>query len=631
MDPLSASEYGAALEALRAVGLVDDGTRYPLITLDEPEKAEVWAWRPGTAAPRAIPRSARITVKKGPRTFEARVDLARRAVLTWTEVEGVQPTIFAGEGARAVRLTQADPGWRAAMAKRGLTRTEDVVCTPLSVGNFGRAEAVTRRLLKVVCFDARGSRNYWARPIEGVVAVVDLDGNRVTRVTDSGVRPIPEPAELDPESVGPLRPAAKPVASAGIKGTNFTTDGHVVSWQNWRFHVKLDPRLGPVISTVRYRDGGELRPVLYQGSLSELFVPYMDPDAAWYFRTYLDAGEFNLGISAVPLKPGIDCPEGARFMNAVFASPSGQPFGRARAACVFERDLGDVAWRHLDWLCGTDEARKSSELVVRFVAAVANYDYVFDWRFGLDGGIMVAVGATGVEQVRAVDSKTAGQPGHSGDTRTGTLVAPHTLAVNHSHFFAFRLDLDVDGPRNSFGVDRLVSKRLDDGGPRKSIWVVEQTRPASEAEARLQIDWARPALWRVFSAARSNALGYPTSFELVPGVNSVPLLTPEDAPRRRAGFIDHHLWVTPYSSDERYAAGAYPNQSRGNDGLPAWSAADRPIEDRDIVLWYTLGLQHFVRAEDWPVLPLVWRSFQLRPFNFFDRNPALDLPASPSR
>ena len=81
----------------------------------------------------------------------------------------------------------------------------------------------------------------------------------------------------------------------------------------------------------------------------------------------------------------------------------------------------------------------------------------------------------------------------------------------------------------------------------------------------------------------------------------------------------------------------YPNQSKGGDGLPAWTQANRPIKNTDIVLWYTIGLHHMVRAEDWPVLPTVWHEFELRPFDFFERNPAfgpakmtMRSPGSPS-
>jgi len=108
--------------------------------------------------------------------------------------------------------------------------------------------------------------------------------------------------------------------------------------------------------------------------------------------------------------------------------------------------------------------------------------------------------------------------------------------------------------------------------------------------------------------------------------NSASLLLPEDYPQRRAGFTAHALWLTPQRDDEVYAAGEYTSQSRGEDGLPAWSAADRPIEGADIVAWYTLGMHHVVRAEDWPVMPTIWHSFEIRPFDFFARNPALDLP-----
>jgi primary-amine oxidase len=73
----------------------------------------------------------------------------------------------------------------------------------------------------------------------------------------------------------------------------------------------------------------------------------------------------------------------------------------------------------------------------------------------------------------------------------------------------------------------------------------------------------------------------------------------------------------------------YPTLSRPGAGLPQWTAANRSIEDTDIVLWYTLGMHHVVRAEDWPVMPVAWHSFELRPFDFFSENPALRLPRVP--
>jgi primary-amine oxidase len=83
--------------------------------------------------------------------------------------------------------------------------------------------------------------------------------------------------------------------------------------------------------------------------------------------------------------------------------------------------------------------------------------------------------------------------------------------------------------------------------------------------------------------------------------------------------------VTPYSPRERFAAGDYPNQHAGGDGLPAWVAQRRSIEDTDIVVWYTFGLHHLPRTEDWPVMPVHAIGFMLKPFGFFDENPALDV------
>jgi primary-amine oxidase len=127
-----------------------------------------------------------------------------------------------------------------------------------------------------------------------------------------------------------------------------------------------------------------------------------------------------------------------------------------------------------------------------------------------------------------------------------------------------------------------------------------------------------------------NAVGEPVGYRLVPHGNVAALASADASIAKRAGFMTKHLWVTPYDDRERHAAGDFPAQHPG-DGLPAWTAADRPIEDTDVVVWYTLGSHHAPRPEDWPVMPVSSAGFLLQPVGFFDRNPALDAPPSTPR
>ena len=137
--------------------------------------------------------------------------------------------------------------------------------------------------------------------------------------------------------------------------------------------------------------------------------------------------------------------------------------------------------------------------------------------------------------------------------------------------------------------------------------------------------------WRVVNESSHNGLGQPVGYKLVPTMSTPTMLaSPESSVGKRAGFARHNLWVTPYASDERRAAGEFPNQHAGGDGLPAWTAADRPLTDTDVVLWYTFGVTHFVRPEDWPVMPVEYTGFMLMPVGFFDRNPALDVAPTSS-
>ena len=99
----------------------------------------------------------------------------------------------------------------------------------------------------------------------------------------------------------------------------------------------------------------------------------------------------------------------------------------------------------------------------------------------------------------------------------GRFVDKHIVAVNHDHYFNFRIDLDVDGPVNRFVADRLVTKTLPEDHPRRSVWVREAKHLGTQSEGMLDIDLKKPALWRVLSTTEKNHVGYPTSYQLRPG------------------------------------------------------------------------------------------------------------------
>jgi primary-amine oxidase len=520
--------------------------------------------------------------------------------------------------------------FRAALRKRGITDLATVQCWGVTPGYFGRPEERSRRLAQVSCEDRHGVFNSMGRPIGGLFAVVDLAESKVLRVVDTGAVPIPGGrADFDADSIGPPREPTTPIAVEQPRGPGFSVDGSEVSWQKWTFRFRIEARRGVVVSLVRYADGDRARSVMYEGGLSELFVPYMDPAVGWYNLTYLDLGDYGSGGLPRGLQEGTECPANSVFFDSLVADDRGMPRRVPRTACLFERLDGQVAWTHAER--GAAEARARRDLVLRWIATIGNYDYVFDWVFRQDGSINVGVGATGIVVVKAVQGRSASEQPSAGarDDAYGRFVAENTVAVNHDHFFCFRLDLDVDGTANSLVVDRLATRRLPQESARRSVWVVEPRTAARESQAQLDVHRDGEAYWRVASAGSRGPLGYPTSYELRPGHGAASLLLPEDYPQQRAGFTQHALWVTPQRDDEVYAAGEHTPQSRGGEGLPSWTVADRPVEATDIVVWYTLGMHHVVRAEDWPVMPTVWHSFELRPFDFFSRNPALDLPRKP--
>jgi primary-amine oxidase len=626
LDPLTAWEIRQAVAIVRRDRGVRATWRFASIELREPTKGVL----PALEGDRQASREATVVGwdRADGQAYRAVVSLTGDTVTSWEHLPGQQPNMTADEWRECDEMLRAHPELAKALARRGIT---DLSLVLTDVWNYGGALVPERyRGLRLGWADIwyRGSEqgNPYAHHLSGLHPIVDL--NRMTLLEiednlDDGI-PSDQPAvmgEYLPALIpAPLREVA-PLEIRQPAGAGFTLDGRLLRWQNWRLRVGFTPREGLVLHQVAYRDGERWRPVAHRLSFAEMFIPYRDPAPDHYRRTAFDIGEWGLGFVTTSLALGCDCLGEISYLNAVVHDSRGEPVTIPNAICIHEEDSG-VLWKHVDDRAGA-QVRRARRLVVSFHVTVVNYEYLVYWRFYQDGNIECEVRATGI-------MVTSHFPAGRQPPPYGTLVDQRTYAPIHQHFIVARLDLDVDGPDNTVYATESVASSAGGDDPYRLGLVVRDTPLRTEAEGKQDYDWGTQRAWKVVNDNMQNGLGTPVGYKLVPSGTFPPLLDPASPAYQRAEVIGHTLWVTPYRQDERWPCGDFPVQSEHDEGLPAWTAADRPIENTDVVLWYVFGIHHIPRPEDWPVMPSDIVSFWLKPFGFFDRNPALDVPPSHS-
>ena len=615
LDPLSAAEIRAVTAALRARHAVTDGWRFASIELAEPAKDAL------AAAAADGTRSAAVVCwnTADGAAYRAMVSLPAGQVDSWQPLPGQQPAMTVDEWHECDEMLRAHPAVTGALAARGITDMSRVLT---DVWAYGAAlvppRYAGRRLgwADVWC-RASADGNPYAHSITGLHPVVDLNRMELLELEDTGNggRPrvtgeyLPRLIPVPPREVSPL-------AVSQPDGVSFTLEGRLLRWQNWELRVGFNHREGLVLHTVGFRDGGRLRPVAHRMSFAEMIVPYRDETADHYRRTAFDVGEWGLGFMTTSLELGCDCLGEIRYLDAVVHDSRGEPRTIRNAICIHEEDDG-VLWKHVDERSGA-QVRRSRRLVLSFHVTVANYEYLVYWRFYQDGNVECEVRATGIMVTSYFPA--GAQPA------TGTLVDERTYAPYHQHFIVARLDLDIDGQPNTVFACESEPVPASDQNPHGLAMVVRETPLRTESDGRQDYDWSTQRYWKVAATRSVTGLGGRPAYKLLPG-GSFPAMIDQSSPVfQRAEVIGHTLWVTPYAPDERWPCGEFPNMSLIDHGLPAWTAADRPIEDTDVVLWHVFGLHHITRPEDWPVMPVDRTSFWLKPWGFFDRNPALDVP-----
>ncbi|CAF2151109.1 BnaAnng10300D [Brassica napus] len=625
LDPLTPQEINKTSFIVKKshLGTLKDLT-FHYLDLEEPNKTHVLQWLSSKKPPQPPRRRSLVVVRAGGQTHELIIDLTSGKIASSRIYTGHGfPSFTFIELFKASKLPLTFPSFKKSILDRSLNISE-VSCIPFSVGWYG--ETITRREVKASCFYRDGSVNVFTRPIEGITITIDVDSMKVVKYSDRFIKPIPDKEGND------FRTKHKPFPfSCNVSDTGFKILGNKIKWANWKFHVGFTARAGITISTASVLDTRtkRFRRVMYRGHLSETFVPYMDPTYDWYFRTFMDIGEFGFGRSAVNLQPLIDCPQNAAFLDGYVAGPDGTAQQMSNVMCVFEKNGYGASFRHTEinvpgQVITSGEADIS--LVVRMVATLGNYDYIVDWEFKKNGAIRVGVDLTGVLEVKATSYTSNEQ---ITENTYGTLVAKNTIAINHDHYLTYYLDLDIDGNGNSLVKAKLKTVRVTDvhnktSSPRKSYWTVVKETAKTEADGRVRLG-SEPVELLIVNPQKKTKIGNTVGYRLIPEHLPVTsLLTDDDYPEIRASYTKYPVWVTAYNRSEKWAGGFYSDRSRGDDGLAVWSSSrNREIENKDIVMWYNVGFHHIPYQEDFPVMPTLHGGFTLRPSNFFDNDPLI--------
>lgn len=625
LNSLTADEIQQAVEIVKASPDFKPNTRFTEISLREPNKEEVWDFALN-GTPVKQPRKADVIMLDGKNIIEGVVSLDDKKIESWTPVKDAHGMVLLDDFATVQNVINGSEEYAQALAKHGITDPKKVITTPLTVGYFDGKDGLKQdeRLLKVISYLDVGDGNYWAHPIENLVAVVDLEQKKIIKIEDGPVIPVP----LTPRAYdGRDRhaPTVKPLQIVEPEGKNYTITGDMIHWQNWDFHLRLNTRVGPIISTVTFNDNGKKRKVMYEGSLGGMIVPYGDPDIGWYFKAYLDSGDYGMGTLTSPIERGKDAPGNAVLLNETIADYTGKPTEIPRAVAIFERYAGPE-YKHQE-MGQPNVSTERRELVVRWISTVGNYDYIFDWIFHQNGTIGIDAGATGIEAVKGVQAKTMHDPSAKDDTRYGTLIDHNIVGTTHQHIYNFRLDLDVDGENNSLVAMDPEVKPNTAGGPRTSTMQINQYNISNEKDAAQKFD---PGTIRLLSNTnKENRMGNPVSYQIIPYAGGThPVATgakfaPDEWIYHRLSFMDKQLWVTRYHAGERFPEGKYPNRSTHDTGLGEYTKDNESLDNTDTVVWMTTGTTHVARAEEWPIMPTEWVHTLLKPWNFFDETPSL--------
>ena len=618
LSMLLPSEISLTVSLLKSEKNLSSSFNFVSIMLKEPSKYLILSYKPGDSI---IRETTTILLDKSEcKVYEAVVNLYDKKVVSFMYKPEVHAKLMIDEFIEFEKIVKADPKFKELCIKKGITDPNSVVVGPWPSGYYGIEEEDGKRTVQGMAFARFHPKdNFYAHPL-GILVIFDLNLMKVLSLVadDTQVPIVNFPYIADQITL--RDPTIKPLEIIQSEGPSFVVEDNHLSWENWSIRFGFNSREGLLLHQISYYDKeqGKIRPILYRLSISEMVTMYSDPSPIHRRKNALDIGEYGIGSVANSLKLGCDCLGEIKYFDVWMNNSKGEPVLIPNAICLHEEDYG-IGWKHYDWRLNHTETRRSRRLVLSSIYTAENYEYGVFFYFYLDATIQVEIKLTGVMTTQAIHE----------DFVYGQKLGPKLGASSHQHYINFRIDPCLDGLKNSVVETHTESEAFDKvNNPYGNAFKAVSKTFKKEQEAQRNIDPSIARTWTICNQNVHNCVGEPVSYKLIPGETCFPFHLSRSPFLQRAGFVEKNLWVTPYDEKERYATGEYPIQNKEGDGLPVWTKKNRNIENEDIVLWYTAGHHHYPRLEDWPVMPVDYVGFSLKPKGFFNRNPAIDVNPS---
>ncbi|KAI7321919.1 putative copper amine oxidase [Hortaea werneckii] len=571
-------------------------------------------------------------VRRTNKFHEAIVDLTQQKVESNVRLG---PNVHApgdGEEIMAIeRIALEDEGVQAEIAKLKLPEGSSIVVDPWIYGSDGINDDDRMWQTFMYMRDPQNSNeadsNHYALPlsISPVISSESMKVIRIDHLPTGKDNTIKEPQPWTPKPANEYIPEAqsfrtdlKPLNVVQPEGASFSVThqgtSSIIEWQKWSFRVGFNQREGMVLYDVRY-DG---RSLFYRLSLSDMNIPYADPRHPFHKKSAFDLGDAGAGVMANNLKLGCDCLGSIHYLSAVLSDDKGEPMDMPNVVCIHEQD-GGIGWKHTNYRTGRAAVVRNRELVLQSIITVANYEYILAFQFNQAGEVDYEVRATGILSTQPIDEGL--------DVPWGTVVHPGVLATHHQHIFSLRVDPMIDGHQNRLVYDEALPMPRSEFNSHGTGYFSKET--VCETSGGYDIDISKNQVYKIQNAGVRNSVNNkPVAYKIHAPPFQKIISDTESFNYKRAEFSDRNIYAVKYRDGELFAGGKYTNQSRGGTGVRSWANRKENIVDDDLVVFVQFGINHIPRIEDFPVMPCEIIKVSMKPVNFFDKNPALDVPPS---